>query len=117
MDRKSGIALALVALLVSGSFAQDVNLNLTDLTSQVQRRFSGSKFQQSRVDRIPTSYFADEVTQTIGAEQPSSDQNLLILCSFATLLAVGGVITAISIAKRRKYARRINAAPPVKLCI
>lgn len=103
------------ALFATLSHAQE--LDLTALDSGVQHGFN-RRSQQARVDTIPTSYFADEdVSQSVDADQASTaQQNLLILGCFATLLGAGGVITAISVMRRRKVARRVNVAPPLKLC-
>ena len=119
MDRKSLAALALTTLIVTSSLAQDSSLNLTaDLSSQVQRRFSEKTFQ-ARVDRMPSNYLASEARVHIveNEKATTSRQNLLILCCFATLLTAGGIITAVSVNKRRKNARRVNVAPPVKICV
>ena len=119
MDRKSFAALALVALSLPASLAQDTTLNLTDLPSQVQSRFTQNRFKQARIDRMPANYLSDEVTvQTAGVDQASTaQQNMLILGCFAVLLTAGGIITGLSLAKRRRRAQKVNVAPPIKLCV
>lgn len=100
-------SVAIATITCSSLFAQDFQLSQFNAGSE----FPGMAKKQT-LDSLPSDFFAqDEVsTGVVQIDEPvSSAGNTLVLVGFATLLGLGGVITGLCVARRKKQSK--PAAP------